>query len=61
MANDRMWLVHKPTGRKTLLAKNWGYQWEAWRGPCQISLEELFANDDEPASTAYELEFESKS
>lgn len=34
MANDRMWLVHKPSGKMALLAKNWGDDiWIPYNGP----------------------------
>jgi hypothetical protein len=45
MANDRMWLVHIPTGKKTLLAKHFGTEWAKYRGPVHnpyYSLEQLF-------------------
>ena len=27
MANNRMWLLHKPTGKRVLIAKRFGYEW----------------------------------
>lgn len=32
MANRRMWLVHKPTGAKALLAKHWTDGWRKFEG-----------------------------
>ncbi len=34
MANDRMWLVHKPSGKMALIAKTWDERdWSEYTGP----------------------------
>jgi hypothetical protein len=33
MANNRMWLVHKPSGNKALVAKHFGDGWIEYEGP----------------------------
>lgn len=42
MANDRMWLVHKPTGKKSLIAKHFGSGWLEYTGSKQLSFNDLF-------------------
>ena len=59
MANNRMWLVHKPSGKKALLAKHWGdvwYEYTGSRNPPFYSIQELFNETD--TSTDFAIEYE---
>ena len=61
MANDRMWLVHKSSGKMALIAKHWGDTWEEYRGPRHepyYSIQELFDITDN--STDFEIKYESR-
>lgn len=73
MASDRMWLTHKATGKRVLLAKSLdGYHWEP-REACHTeltgtsltlteALEELFRiawDEGESAFKAFAVEYES--
>ena len=61
MANDRMWLVHGPTGKRALIAKHWGNRWEEYTGPRHepfFSIEGLFIEVD-GISTDFVIEYES--
>ena len=57
MANNRMWLVHVPTGEKKLLAKHFGYQWVVWDGE---EMSAWFADmwHEEKKRNEYEIEYE---
>jgi hypothetical protein len=61
MANDRMWLVHKPTGKMALIAKHFGDIWVEYTGPRHepyYSIQGLFAETDN--STDFEIQYESR-
>lgn len=45
MANNRLWLVDKETGRRILLAKGWGSGWDAWAN--EGSLDGFFTPPDD--------------
>ena len=62
MANDRMWLVHKPSGNKALVAKSFALGWHEYVGPRHMpyysiqDLLEKFGRDD---NTDFEIQYES--
>lgn len=62
MATDRMWLVHKPTGKGCLLAKTFSCdKWEEYTGPRHepyFSVQGLF--DICGYDNEYEIRYESK-
>jgi hypothetical protein len=60
MANDRMWLVHKPTGKMALIAKHFEQGWKEYTGPRHppfYSIQGLF--DECGQDTEYVVEYES--
>ena len=59
MANNRMWLVHVPTGRRVLLAKRFGGDWEVWEGGKQGSIAGALDRAlKDSTDTSWTLEFE---
>jgi hypothetical protein len=63
MANDRMWLVHKPSGKMALIAKNWDdVTWDFYTGqrlaPHQYDIKGLL--DECGYDTEYFIEYDSK-
>lgn len=58
MANDRMWLVHKPSGEKSLIAKNRDDHWDVYDGPKINTFQQLF--DQYGCVTDYVIEYESE-
>lgn len=58
-----MWLVHKPTGKMCLLAKESGLGWIEYSGPRHepfYSLQGLLTEVGYNANTAFEIEYEVK-
>ena len=61
MANDRMWLIHKPSGKGALIAKHWGDDWREYNGPRHkpyFSIQELLLECGN--NTDYVIMYESK-
>ena len=63
MANDRMWLVHKPSGSMALIAKSFARGWREYDGTRHepyYSIQDLlekFGHDD---NTDFEIQYESE-
>lgn len=61
MANNRMWLVHKPSGRMALIAKTFARGWEEYTGPRHkpyYSIQELLELHGSDDNTDFVIEYE---
>lgn len=55
-----MWLMHKPTGKKAIIAKDFGNGWRVWPSSPMagvVSLQELF-DDSLMPTTDYTIVYE---
>lgn len=60
MANDRMWLVHRSSGKRVLIAKHFGGNWQFYTGKRHkpyYDYQELFDEESGPSQN-YTIEYE---